>query len=347
MKFLICPDSFKGTLTAIEAAQAMKEAVDDVIPTARYVLLPVGDGGEGTADAVVASLEGREKITAVECDTVDPLHRPITATYHLIGEGERQTAFIESAAASGLTLVSPEERDIMRADTFGTGLLVADAFGRGVRRFMIGMGGTATCDGGEGAWRAMSGKGVRDIDVTLLCDVDNPLCGPSGAAAVFGPQKGADASQIPLLDGKLRELAARYREISGVDILALSGAGAAGGLAGMFMALYGARAVSGIAKVLELLDFDSCLEDTDLVITGEGRVDATTLSGKAPKGILDAAARRGVPVAVIGGRVSDETLLRATGFSHIVAATPPDADPGEAPARYLKEALKRLLTRII
>lgn len=331
MKVVVCPDSYKGTMTASEAAQAIAEGVRIAIPGAETVVLPVGDGGEGTVDSICAALSHIER---VQCETVDPLRRPITASY-AVAEGK--TALIESAAASGLTLLAPSEHDIMTADTYGTGLLIADAYRLGIRDFIICMGGSATCDGGMGAYQAMKdtvGRGTATF--TLLCDVDNPLCGPTGAAAVFGPQKGATKEQIPMLDRRLRGL-------YGKEIMTARYSGAAGGLVAMLMAHYNAHPVAGISKVLELLDFETYMHDTDLVITGEGRADATTINGKAAKGILDISSRHGVPVVLIAGSVADRDLLLNAGFSAVVQATPTNPDPAIAPRTYLTQATKDML----
>ena len=338
MKIIIAPDSFKGTLTALEAAKAIQTGVMKVCPDIQTVLLPVGDGGEGTVSAIASSLPEAREITV---NTIDPLGRPIKASY--ITDGT--VAYIESAAASGLNLIPQEDRDIVRADTRGTGLMMADAFRRGIRRFFVGMGGTATCDGGYGCLREMQAHGVKDIDITLLCDVKNPLCGPQGAAAVFGPQKGATPDQIPMLDNRLRKLASIYKEMSGIDVVDKESAGAAGGLAGMMIACFGAKPVSGISKVLELLKFESYLEGADLVITGEGRADATTLSGKAPTGILKLAARKKVPVYLAAGQIIDENLLLETGFDKVIQVTPSVTDPSFSYADYLTIAISKTLYR--
>lgn len=338
MKVVVAPDSYKGTMTAREAAGAMAAGMREAVPDAEVVVLPVGDGGEGTMDAIA---EGGERIL---CATLDPLGRPITAEYAIIERDGHKTAVIEAAAASGITLVETEDRDIMKADTSGTGLLIADAYRRGVRDFLICMGGTATCDGGTGAFKILSETAIKDASFTLLCDVENPLCGPLGAAAVFAPQKGATTQQIPILDNRLREIALRYKEIHGIDVTHMKYAGAAGGLAGMFIACYGGRPVSGIREVLRILRLDSHLQKADLVITGEGRVDATTLSGKAPTGILEAARTRGIPVALIGGQVVDLEKLEKAGFSYISTA---DGRGGKNPRAVLRKATATLLKKII
>lgn len=333
MKILVCPDSFKGTMTAPEAAEAIRQGIAGALPGAEVDLLPIGDGGEGTAKAIAASLPG---CRTVSCETTDPLGRPVIASYLITNDA---TAIIESAAASGLTLITPDERDIMRSDTYGTGLLIADAFRRGCRRFLICMGGTATCDGGEGALRAIRENiaATERLDFLLLCDVENPMCGLRGAAAVFGPQKGATPEMVELLDARLRTLAESYRRENGVDPSGMRYAGAAGGLSGMLMACFGARPVSGISAVLDILDFDRHLKGTDLVITGEGRADATTLSGKAPYGILSRA--RGIPVVLFCGRVANREELLAGGFRDAVEVSPFHPDPAVSPQSYLRSAV--------
>lgn len=341
MKVVVCPDSFKGTMTAVEAARAIRDGVMEAVPDAKVVMLPVGDGGEGTVDAIASALSGVEK---VECRAVDALRRPVKAAY-AIRNGT--TAMIESASASGLTLISPDERNIMKADTYGTGLLLADARKRGIHDFIVCMGGTATCDGGYGALQAMIDSGEdfsTDVKFTLLCDVENPLCGPDGAAAVFGPQKGATPQTIPLLEERLAKLSEEYGSRMGIDVAAMKYAGAAGGLAGMLMACFGAKPVSGIEKVLELLEFEKQLKDADLVITGEGRGDATTLSGKAPAGILKSARRVGVPVVLACGRIGNYELLSKAGFDSLVEATPDSPHPDVTPAGYLREAVRKRMS---
>lgn len=331
MKILVCPDSFKGTMTAPEAAAIIGGALRERWPEAEIVPLPVGDGGEGTVEAIRPALG---HVDIIRCDTVDALRRPVKATY-AIANGN--TAYIESAAASGLTLIEPNERDIMKADTYGTGLLIANAYRRGIRRFVIAMGGTATCDGGFGAYSLLRDIDMSDASWSLLCDVDNPLCGPHGAAAVFGPQKGASPRQVALLDAKLGALASEYAAFRNKDIRDMRYAGAAGGLAGMLMAVYGAKPLDGIKKVLEILEFRRHLADADLVVTGEGKADLTTLRGKAAKGILDVSKENGVPTVIIGGKTADEDALLKAGFQAVFQATPDDPDPAVTPEKYLRE----------
>ena len=342
MKILVCPDSYKGTMTAPEAALAIEAGIAAIRPDAEVERLPVGDGGEGTVEAVASVLPG---ISWVCCPALDPLHRPVTARYAIVSE---KTAFIESAAASGLTLIPQEERDIMNSDTYGTGLLIADALRRGIRDFIICLGGTATCDGGLGAFKALRKEPalkalLPDLRFTLLSDVENPFCGPQGAAAVFGPQKGALPHQVPILDKRLRKIAGMYARCNGINVTDMKYAGAAGGLAGMLMACFGAKPVSGISKVLQLLNFESKLSGVDLIITGEGHADLTTLKGKAASGILELALKHNVPVAIIGGKVSDRDSLLEAGFIKVMEATPSAPDPAISPASYLALAAEELI----
>ena len=345
MKIIVAPDSFKGTLTAPEAASAIRDGVMDVMPETEVLTLPLGDGGEGTADAIAGAM--KQRCRSLTCKTVDPLRREITAKYYIL---DNKTALIESASASGLTLLRYDERDVWKADTYGTGLLIADAVRRGIKDFVICMGGTATCDGGFGAFQALHDTGCIEgseackLQFTLLCDVENPLTGPAGAAEVFGPQKGATPEMIPLLDSRLQERAVIYKSIRGIDVRGMKYAGAAGGLSGMLMACFGAKPVAGILEVLRITEFDKMLKGAHLVITGEGKADATTLSGKVALGVLDAARKHGVAVALIAGKVSDAALLKGAGFEFVEQATPDDRDPAVSYREYLSKAAARLIS---
>lgn len=336
MNVLICPDSFKGTLTAVEAAEAMERGVKRTAPEVRCLLLPVADGGEGTCMALSMALARTHRCKMNICLTLDPIGRPIEASY-LIAEpsegNEKTMAVIETAAAGGLPLLKPEERNVYQADTRGTALLIADAYGRGIRKFLIGLGGSATCDGGLGAYEALAelhrksgfpetGPLLPDASFTLLCDVENPMCGPNGAAAVFAPQKGAREEDIPRLESRNLQLARFYRQFRGIDVAQRPFAGAAGGLAGMLLACTEARAVSGGDKILELSRFESLASECHLVITGEGRLDLTTLSGKAPASVMRKARAKGAVVAAVGGTVNNKTELYEAGFNLLQQATP-------------------------
>lgn len=325
MKIVIAPDSFKGTMSAQEAAKWIETRLRFRYPDAEYVHLPLGDGGEGTVDAILSSLPQEAVVTTKICDTVDPIGRPLQAKYHIVESEGNRYALMESAAAGGLCLLSPRERDIMKADSTGVGLMIEDAVLQDVDEIVIGMGGTAFCDGGSGALGALlfTEADVDSKHFTLLCDVDSPFCGPRGAAYTFAMQKGASRSQLPALDRALREKAEKFRNLSGVNVTDMPFAGAAGGLAGMLMALFDATPVRGIRKVLDMIGFEKALEGADLVVTGEGCADASTLAGKAPMGVLEAVrdfcshnGREQIPVLLMPGSFNDDAkvALEKAGF---------------------------------
>ena len=340
MKIIIAPDSFKGSLTAAEAAEAIAAGVHNARPEAECVLIPLADGGEGTVQALVKATGGR----IVHVPATDSLGNRIESFFGILNDGE--TAVVEMAAASGLPLVPEHLRDPMIATTFGTGELIKAALDMGCpdrsecslsrhRRLILGIGGSATNDGGVGAIQALGGSfkddngreigpgggelaRIRSIDVSGLdprlkatsvvvaIDVNNSLTGPRGASAVFGPQKGATPEMVSALDAGLRNLAEVIRRELGTDIEYLPGAGAAGGLGAAAVAFLHAELRPGIEIVLEATQFAGQLDGASLVITGEGRVDAQTLHGKTVMGVLDAARSKGVPVLVLAGSVEPE-----------------------------------------
>ena len=353
-KIVVASDSFKGSATSLQVAEAVARGVRRVLPECEVVAVPVADGGEGTAEALVRASGG----CMVEARAHDPLMRPIGCRYGMIEGGA--TAVIDMATASGLTLLAPGERDPMAATSYGTGELIADAIERGCRHVVVGVGGTATCDGGTGIMRALGyvftdvhGRevaqgggalhaiaGIRPpsaniadgVRFTVLCDVTNPFYGPEGAAFVFAPQKGATPEEVKLLDKGLRNLARVVAEYNGREIGQLAGSGAGGGAAGMFHALCNGRIERGIEYVLDSAGFEQALEGADFVITGEGHMDGQTLRGKAPAGVLDTAKRRGVPVIAITGGVSDRRTLLAAGFFAIFSIhhhTPTEAEKSD------------------
>ena len=344
-KIVIAPDSFKGSLSAVEVADCMEEAIRSVFPEVEVVKIPLGDGGEGTAATLTAALSGN----LCRCRAHDPLMRPIEASYGL--SADRTTAVIEMAAASGLTLLSPAERDPWIASTYGTGELIRDALERGCRRFWIGIGGSATNDAGTGMLQAlgfrfldkegralgMGGKilgeihavdrsGVlpelRETSFTVACDVDNPFCGERGAAYVFARQKGADEAMIRRLDEGMARFARLVRLTEEVELSDLPGAGAAGGLGGGFVAFLRAELKPGIRLVLDALRFEERARGADLVLTGEGKIDGQTCQGKAPVGVLRASARLGIPVIALGGAVEEVDALCREGFLAVVPIQP-------------------------
>jgi len=345
-KIVIAPDSFKESLTAARAAEAIERGFARVFPRARYECVPIADGGEGTVDALVAARDG----TYVKKRVAGPLGARRQARYGLIDDGE--LAIVEMAAASGLELVPRAERDPLRASTYGTGELVRDALDRGVKRIIVGVGGSATNDGGVGLAQALgvtfldargrtlpnalggtdlnriaridlSGlhEGVRRGRIRVACDVDNPLTGPKGASAVYGPQKGATPADVKRLDANLKHLADVVKRELGIDVARTPGAGAAGGLAYGLMAFTRARAVKGVDTILDLAGLKVAIAGADLVVTGEGRIDFQTAFGKAPAGVARWARRARVPVVAIGGAVSgDARGLFESGFHGLEAS---------------------------
>ena len=324
MKIVIAPDSYKESLSALEVAQAVEAGFRQVFPDADYVLVPVADGGEGTVDAMVAATGGRKETVTVS----GPLGEPVEAFYGLTGDGD--TAVIEMAAASGLALVPPDRRNPLLTNSRGTGELIRAALDAGARRFILGIGGSATNDGGAGMVQALGarlldlegreldGSGgdlarLERIDVSALdprlaecrievaCDVDNPLTGARGASAVFGPQKGATPEMVQALDANLARLARIVGRDLGVAVDTVPGAGAAGGMGAAMLAFFGATLKPGIEIVTAAVDLDTHVRDADLVITGEGRIDFQTVHGKTPIGVARVAKRHGKPVIGIAG----------------------------------------------
>lgn len=349
MKIIVAIDSFKGCLTSAEANQAAAAGIGSGDP----ILIPVSDGGEGWLEAFHSAMGGE----IVEVSVKDPLMRPIIAQYLV----KDDTAVIEIAKASGLTLLSPEERNPMVATSYGTGQLVVDAVRRGCKHIIVGLGGSATSDCGIGMLRAIidafAGAPTRslwddvreldDIRFTIATDVTNPLCGENGAAFVFAPQKfavkreqseldsiaerertrpevkGATPELIETLDARAKRFAEASAKHLGRDCQNMPGAGAAGGLGYAFLQYMNAECRSGIDLLLDTIHFDDLLQDADFVITGEGSADRQTIMGKLPFGILQRAKRQNVPVMLIAGRIADEQQLLDAGFAHVACINPP------------------------
>lgn len=343
-KIVVASDSFKGSLTSAQVSKAVSEGIHDVCPDCAVVCMEVADGGEGTTDALMRVLGGRRTQVSVH----DPLMRPLMASYGISDDGS--TAIMEMSAASGLPLLRADERNPLLTSTFGTGEMIADALRKGCRRFLVGLGGSATNDGGTGMLEALGarfldihgnqlhGRGaslrliadadlsemlpeLKNAEFTAACDVGNPLCGPDGAAAVFAPQKGAGKQQVEELDCGLRNFAAVTLNVRGLDILDVKGAGAAGGMGGGMLGYLDARLKPGAEMVLDEAGFDREAADADLVITGEGKIDAQTGMGKVPGIVLRRASSMGVPVAALAGKVE---LRSNPGFMKIAAVTPDD-----------------------
>lgn len=326
MRIVIAPDSFKGCLNALNAALAMRRGVQRVYPDSVIDMIPMADGGEGTVEAILCAVRGEK----IKIDVTDPLGRSIGAAYALVDEGE--TAIIEMAAASGLTLLSNQERNPRVTSTHGTGILIRNALDRGVKKILLGIGGSATNDGGVGLAVAlgvklldaqgnelpqggaalanlvnidMSGLDPRlaKVQIEVACDVQNPLCGPEGASVVYGPQKGANPEDIRVMDTALQNLGELLSRVAGTNLLELAGGGAAGGLGAGVVGFLGAKLRPGSQMVLEVADADEKIKHADLVLTGEGRTDFQTAYGKVPVGVSALAQKYSVPVLVISGSV--------------------------------------------
>ena len=373
MKIVIAPQEFKGSLSAVQAAQAMAEGLRRALPDATLALVPMADGGPGTVEAMVAAAENGRRMTAAAHDA---LGRPLAAAWGIIDE---DTAVIEMAAASGLTLLTEDERDPRIASTYGTGELVRAALDAGCRRIIVGIGGSATNDGGAGMAQALGARLLDDagqdlppggaalarlarIDVSGLdprlgqcrllaaSDVFNPLCGPQGASLVYGPQKGATPAVAQELDAALSHYAHVIERDLGVRVLDLAGAGAAGGLGAGLVAFLKAEIVPGAQLVAEAVGLRQKLAGADLALTGEGRLDAQTSFGKAPWEVARLARDCGLPVIAIAGSLAEDwkpALDKA--FDAVVTITPRAMSVGEAMAQGAKlvadaaEGVARLL----
>ncbi|MGO3566982.1 MAG: glycerate kinase [Serratia grimesii] len=328
-KVVIAPDSFKESLSALEVAEAIERGFRQVYPQAQYVKLPMADGGEGTVDSMVAATGGE----IVRVEVTGPLGQPVQAFYGLLGDGE--TAVIEMAAASGLHLAPKALRDPRITTSYGTGELILAALERGVKAIILGIGGSATNDGGAGMMQALGARLLDDkqnpllpggaalaqlaqidlsevdprlqqVSVTAACDVDNPLCGPHGASAVFGPQKGATPEMVTQLDSALSHFGSLLQQATGREVINTPGAGAAGGMGAALLGMLNARLRPGIEIVIETLRLEEALCDADLVITGEGRLDSQSIHGKTPIGVARVAKRHGLPVIGIAGSLSKD-----------------------------------------
>ncbi|MBP3964794.1 glycerate kinase [Paenibacillus lignilyticus] len=324
MKVVIAPDSFKGSATAKELCSAIAKGIRSVMPEAELLELPLADGGEGILDNLVHATGGKR----IEAAATDPLGRAMTAAYGVLGDGE--TVIIEMAQASGLPLLTAEERRPLLTSSRGTGELIKHALDQGYRKFIIGLGGSATNDGGSGMLRALGlqlqdaqgqplaeGGGalskLAELDdsgldsrlaesrVTIASDVTNTLCGPQGASAIFGPQKGATPEMVAVLDEGLRKFAEQIHAIRGIDVLTLTGGGAAGGMGAGIAGFMNAVVRPGIEVVMEASGFAAAAKDADYIITGEGKLDEQTLSGKVAAGVCGAAGPLGVPVIILCG----------------------------------------------
>lgn len=372
MKIVMAPDSFKESMTARTAAEAMERGWKAVFPESEVVLVPMADGGEGTVQSMVDATGGH----FVDVEVEGPLGHPVSARYGLLGDGT--TAVIEMAAASGIGLVTPEERDPKITSTYGTGQLIAHALDAGVETILIGIGGSATNDGGAGMAEALGvrlldehgepiargGAGLRQlarieakglhprvnhVRVIAACDVNNPLTGPQGASAVFGPQKGASPADVALLDDALSHYAERLRTMLGAEVEHVPGAGAAGGLGAGLMAFLNADLQPGVEIVVEHTALAEKLQGADLVLTGEGGIDGQTRFGKTPYGVAKTAQPLGIPVIAVAGTVKpDSRVLYECGFDAIFPIVPGACGLAEALADGEKnlEAVTESIARV-
>jgi len=340
-KIVVAFDSFKGSMTSYEAGKACKEGILAVCADTDVTVISVGDGGEGTVDALAATSAGEQ----VKVKVHGPLGELTEASYICDSDGKR--AFMEMSAASGLTLVEPCRRNPLKTSTTGVGELILDALDRGCRRITIGLGGSATVDGGCGMFSALGvrffngrgcqldgcGSDLKDIasidisglddrlantEITAICDVDNPLLGERGAAHIFGPQKGASASDVEILEYGMTKYIRLLESTFGRQISDMPGGGAAGGLGAALHIALGARITGGIDYVLDRIGFDTIIKGSDLVVTGEGSVDHQSLHGKAISGILSACQRVGVPVVVLAGSVEDSDRITKSGIAAVL-----------------------------
>ncbi|MCA4822044.1 glycerate kinase [Serratia rhizosphaerae] len=329
MKIVIAPDSYKESLSALAVATCIEDGFREVFPAAEFVKLPLADGGEGTVEAMVAATGGR----IIKVDVTGPLGETTPAFFGLSGDG--RSAFIEMAAASGLERLPTGRRNPLKTTSYGTGELIRCALEHGVRHCIIGIGGSATNDGGAGMVQALGARlldergeeigfggaalaTLAQIDLSRLdarigqcrfevaCDVTNPLTGPEGASAIFGPQKGATPQMVAELDGALAHYAQVIKRTLGVDVQQVPGAGAAGGMGAGLLAFCRAELRQGIEIVTEALGLDALVRDATLVITGEGRIDSQSIKGKVPIGVARVAKRYGKPVIGIAGSLSDD-----------------------------------------
>ncbi len=374
MKILIAPDKFKGSLNANKVASTIKRGIERVVPEVEVFVCPMADGGEGTVDALIAATCGMK----ISSRVMGPLGNPVSSCFGILGKSQskEKTAVIEMAAASGLHFLSGEEKNPLLTTTYGTGELIKVALDRGCRKMIVGIGGSATTDGGMGMAQALGVKffnvegkelgvgcglllkDIAKIDVSLLdervnktkflvaCDVDNPLCGQSGAANVYGPQKGATPTMVKELDEGLYRCAEMIKRDLGIDIKDVPGAGAAGGLGAGLKVFLGAELRSGVKIVMEAVSLKKRMKGIDLVITGEGKIDSQTAYGKTPVGVSELAKSMGIPTIAVAGQVGEGAeILKEHGIEKIYSLMDIAGSVEEAMKRT-EELLEKLGKRV-
>lgn len=370
MKIVVAPDSFKGSLTALEVSDAIEKGIREVFPEAEIIKIPMADGGDGTVECLVNATGGeilREKV-------IGPLGNEILAHYGILGD--RKTAIVEMAAASGLTLVPEGKRNPLITTTYGTGQLIKAALNQGCRKMIIGIGGSATNDGGAGMLQALGvkllnqeGKEVgfgggelkkivkidissldnrlSDIRVLVASDVNNPLCGPMGASRIYGPQKGATPEIIEELDKSLSYFAGLIKRDLNKDIKDIPGAGAAGGLGASLMAFLNAELRPGIEIMIEAVKLEQAIKDADLVITGEGKIDSQTIYGKAPIGVAKIAKKHNVPVVAVAAIIEEDSrIFQSYGIDTLIKVSEPPMRLSEIKTKkiwLIKKSIKQFL----
>ncbi len=370
MKILLAPDSFKGTLSSIKVINILEKVAKQHFPDIEIIKVPIADGGEGTVDSLIAALGGEYRAVNV----CGPLRgQKVQAKYGIINGC---TAVIEMAQASGLFLVKPEQRNPLVATSFGTGEIIKAALDEGIRDFIIGIGGSATNDGGIGAAQALGAKfldsngenvgpgggellkirkidlseldqRIKDSRITVICDVTNPLTGPNGATAVYGPQKGVNTSEFfDILENGMKNYEKLILETFGLDMSAIPGSGAAGGMGATMVAIFGATLKPGIVTMLDFVNFDDLIKDVNLVITGEGKIDGQSVYGKVPVGIAERCKQKNVSVvAITGGMGKDAKEVYKFGIDSIMPAINNDMCLEEALSRaeeLLEDAADRM-----
>jgi len=372
MKIVVAPDSFKGSLTAIEVAGGIERGIREIFPEAEIIKIPMADGGDGTVQCLVNATGGkilREKVTG-------PLGEEVLASYGILGD--KKTAVIEMAEASGLTLVPVNKRNPLLTTTYGTGQLIRAALDQGCRKMIIGIGGSATNDGGAGMVQALGAKlldeegkeigfgggelkkisriDIRHMDkrlsdtkILVASDVTNPLCGPKGASRVYGPQKGATPEMAEELDKSLAHFAKMIKRDLHKDVKDMPGAGAAGGLGASLMAFLNAELRPGIDIVIEVVKLEEAIKGADLVITGEGKIDSQTIYGKAPIGVAKIAKKYNIPVIAIAALIGDDAdIVHQYGIDNLIKVSEPPVsltEPKSKKIRLIKKSIKQFLER--
>jgi len=370
VKIVVAPDSFKGSLTALEVSDAIEKGIREVFPEAEIIKIPMADGGDGTVECLVNATGGeilREKV-------IGPLGNEILAHYGILED--KKTAVIEMATASGLTLVPENKRDPLITTTYGTGQLIKAALNQGCRKMIIGIGGSATNDGGAGMVQALGVKlldqegeeigfgggelkkivkidiscmdnRLSEIKVLVASDVNNPLCGPQGASRIYGPQKGATPETIEELDKSLAYFAELIKRDLNKDVKDIPGAGAAGGLGASLMAFLNAELRPGIEIMIEAVKLEQAIKDADLVITGEGKIDSQTIYGKAPIGVAKIAKKYNVPVVAVAAIIEEDSrIFQSYGIDTLIKVSEPPMRLSEIKTKkiwLIKKSIKQFL----